>query len=484
MNEMIKTNTFLSIFWSILSKWSSKLIGMISTMVLARLLTPADFGVIALATIVVAFLDSITDAGLNLYVLRQKEDDRSAFDTAWTLGVLQGIAIAIPLILGAPWIAEFYNQAVLQDVIYCLALARILQGFNSLGIVVAQKQLDFKTEFRFTIVTRLSYLISTIGFALYFQSFWALVFGQFISAAVGLIASYMVHPFRPRICLKHWRSMIIFSSHTIPFSFGRYVNNQLDIAVIGRVAMAEFVGLYHVAVNLATLFTKELLIPVIRGLIPNISVQKDAENFKQVLVTTFATAMYVFLPIGVGLSLVSSEFIDVILGAQWSAAAPMLSWFSLHTMLAGMMMFFSEQFLIILDRESLSNKLMWLRNCFLVVTLVVTLYFFDVFALPFALFVCSLLTIPIVVLIICKSLKLKFIWLFSSWWPAILSVLLMFVTLKNLPLVSDISMITLLAKVFIGTSVYASVLIILFFLRGKPKDSLEDKLLVYLKNLL
>lgn len=481
MTEAFKTNTFFSILWSILSKWSSKLIGMASTMVLARLLTPADFGIIALATIVIAFLDSITDAGLNLYVLRQKQDSSSIFDTAWTLGVIQGFLIAVPLVIGAPWIADFYNQGALQDVIYCLALARILQSFNSLGIIVAQKHLNFKIEFTFTLITRLSYLVSTIGFALYFQSFWALVLGQLVSAVVGCAVSYWVHPYRPKFCLQHWREMLRFSTHTVPFSFGRYINNQLDVAVIGRVAMAEFVGLYHVAVNLATLFTKELLIPVIRGLIPNLSVQKDSENFKQILVTTFAAAVYVFLPIGIGLSMVSYEFVEVILGSQWSAAAPMLSWFSLHAMLAGLMMFFSEQFLVILDKEPLSNKLMWLRNVFLIITLAITLSFYGVFALPFALFICSLVSLPIVLVVISRALQLSIMSLLASWWPAMLSVSVMTYVISLVPSVYGPVILTLLLKVSSAALVYISCLLALYWLRGKPFDSLEQMLLSRIK---
>ena len=188
------------------------------------------------------------------------------------------------------------------------------------------------------------------------------MYGQLVAAIVGLILSYLLHPYRPKLSLYNWRDMLKYSKSTVPLSFGRYINNQADVAVVGRVATTEFLGVYHIAVNMAGLFTKELLIPVIRGLIPNLSVMRESANFKNILVTIFASAIYIFLPVGVGLSLVSQHFVPVMLGDQWLAAIPLLQWFSLYAMVGGMLMFFSEQFLVIMEKEALSNRLMWFRK--------------------------------------------------------------------------------------------------------------------------
>jgi O-antigen/teichoic acid export membrane protein len=451
-------------------------------MVLARLLTPADFGIIAMATIVIAFLDSITNAGLNLYVLRQQDNNQRVFNTAWTLSIVQGILVAMPLVLCAHWIADFYSQPELTQVIYCLALSRIIQGGNSIGIVIAQKQMDFKVEFKFTLITRITYLLATITFALYYQSYWALAFGQLVSAFIGFVVSYHVHSFRPQFSLYLWREFVSFSKHTLPFSFGRYVNNQLDVAVIGRMAMAEFVGLYHVATNLASLFTKELLIPVVRGLIPNLAVQIQSKNFKHVLATTFTSAVYVFLPIGVGLSILSKEIVEVLLGDQWQAAAPMLQWFSLYAMLGGMMMFFSEQFLVIMDKEALSNKLMWFRNAVLIVTLTVVFSLYNVSMLPLALFISALLVFPIVLVTICSALKLSLLNLIQSWSPAIVSVMFMVLILNVLPNTKAPILIPLVYKSLFGMIGYIGCLLGLYFLRGRPSNSLENMLLTRIRN--
>ncbi|GAA0856943.1 lipopolysaccharide biosynthesis protein [Aliiglaciecola litoralis] len=453
------------------------MIGMVSTIVLARLLTPADFGIIAMATIVVALLESMTQAGLNIYILRYKEHDERVFNAAWTVGIIQAFFVAIPLVIAAPWIAQFYSQPVLTEVIYCLALVRIIQGLNNFGVFVAQKQLNFKVDFVLTLWTRLIYLAATIGFAWYLQSFWALVFGQLVSAFAGCLLSYYLHPYRPKLTLYNWRDMLKYSKSTVPLSLGRYINNQADVAVVGRVASAEFLGLYHIAVNLAGLFTKELLMPVIRGLIPNLSVLRDTPNFKDVLITTFAAAVYVFLPVGVGLSLVAEDFVPVVLGEQWLAAIPMLAWFSLYAMVGGMLMFFSEQFLVMMEKEALSNGLMWLRNAILLSTIGITLVYYEPATLPKALFISVMLVLPIILVSISRALELSLVTLLLSWWPALIAVTVMALAIWQLPAFSLPHFALLLIKVAVGAGSYVACLILLYIIRGKPSHSLEGALL-------
>lgn len=479
MTEPVKTNTFFSIFWSILSRWGSKLIGMVSTFVLARLLTPADFGIIAMATIVVAFLESLTQAGLNLYILRYKEHDNRVFNAAWTVGIIQAFVIAIPLIILAPFIAQFYNQPVLTDVIYCLALVRVIQGLNNFGIIIAQKEMNFKIDFVLTIWTRLVYLTTTIGFAWYFQSFWALVLGQLVSSLFGCAFSYYLHPYRPRFSLHNWRDMLKYSKSTVPLSIGRYLNNQVDVAIVGRVASVQFLGFYHIAVNLAGLFTKELLMPVIRGLIPNLSVLRESRNFKDILLYTFAAAVYVFLPVGIGLSSVANEFIPVFLGDKWHAAIPMLEWFSLYAMLGGMMMFFSEQFLVMMEKEAISNRLMWVRNVILVAAIFLTLTFLDVSDIPKMLFLSSLISLPIVLITISLTLEISLKNILISWWPAITGAAIMFILLNFISFPQWPLIILLLTKVAIGGMSYVITIFSLFLLRGRPDNTIES--LVYEK---
>lgn len=479
MPEIPQTNTFFSILWSVFSRWGSKLIGMIATIILARLLTPADFGVIAMATLVIALSDALTQAGLNLYILRLKDDCQKTYNTVWTLSILQGVLIALPLFVFAKQLADFFQQPALQQVIYYLALARLIFGFNNVGMWIAQKQLNFKIDFIHTLYTRSTYLIVTVAFAVVLGSYWAIVVGTLVSTLVGVVLSFFLHNYRPRISLQKSTEVLSYAKVSIPLSVGRYLNNQADSLVVGRIASAEFLGLYHIAVNLAGMFTKELLMPVIRGLVPNLAVMRNQENFNDLLKLTFASAVYVFLPVGVGLSLISFEFVGVFLGDQWLAAAPMLFWFSLYGMISGLLMFYSEQFLVMMEKERLSNRLMWFRNGVSLSAIFLTILIGDVNDLPRSMFLAALFSLPVIMISMSRSIELSLTTVLIGWIRPITSVLLMTIGILVLPSISDSLFIVLISKVCLGALIYCASLIMLGKIFGISDNSIES--LVYKK---
>ncbi|GAC15092.1 oligosaccharide flippase family protein [Aliiglaciecola lipolytica] len=471
-----KTNSLASVIWSVLSRWGSKLIGMITTIFLARLLTPSDFGIIAIAMLAIGLLDAFTQAGLNLYLLRIKEKQRYMYDTVWTVGIFQGLLISLPLVIFAPTIAEFYDQENLQSVIYCLAAIRLLQSFSNVGLLIAQKHLNFKLDFVVTVYSRMLYFIVTVSLAFYLHSYWAIVFGHFANVLAIVILSFVLHEYRPKIRLTGWQDIFRYSKSTVPLSIGRYFNNQGDSLVVGRVASTDFLGIYNVSMNLASMFTKELLIPVIRGLLPNLSILRTDPNFTHQLTLVFSLSIYIFLPVGVGLSLVSKEFILVFLGEQWIEAIPLMFWFSLYAMLGGILMFFSEQFLVILEKETLSNNLMWFRNLMLLLAIIITLCFYDVQTLPKHLFFAISASFPIVLFILSRTLELSLLQILRGWIRPICAVIVMYVMLQSFPILQFPILTILVLKVLTGLFVYMLTLTLLYKLFGNQQASVESVL--------
>ncbi len=478
MNKGAETNVVKSIGWTVASKWSSKLIGMVNTIILARLLAPEDFGIVAMATIILAMLDAMTQVGVNLYIFRQKGDDPRLFNTAWTVNIIQGLVIALIVVLAAPAVAGFFGEAAVLNIIYCLAATKLIQGFQNVGVLIAQKQLKFHIDFYVTLTTRVSYLVVTLSLAIWLKSYWAIVFGQMTSVLIGVCSSYFFHSYRPKFQLYNWRPLYHYSLSTIPLSLGRYFNNNSDSAIVGKFTSAHFLGGYHVVSNLAGLFTKELLMPVIRGLIPNLSRLKDQADFDKTYRLTLALAVYAFLPIGIGLSMVSTELIHVLLGDQWLNFANILAWLSIYMMINGILMFASEQILVIMNKEYLSNRLMWYRNMVLFSTLGVIYYLDDYHQLPFALVVSTLFTLPIILWTIATVFKRSIGFFIVMWWPAIISCGLMAAVLYFVPFSDDIFPLLLLGlKIATGLVIYLVSVLGLFIIRGYPEHSPEALLI-------
>uniref|UniRef100_A0A486XT08 Polysaccharide biosynthesis protein n=1 Tax=Rheinheimera sp. BAL341 TaxID=1708203 RepID=A0A486XT08_9GAMM len=477
MTEQVKTRFVAGILWSVFSRWTAKGLGMINVIILARLLSPEDFGIVAMASIVINMLDSATQTGVHLYLFRSKDQNPRLQHAVWTLTFIQAASIALVMVLIAPWVASFYGEQILIEVLYCLALAKLLSGFNSLGMLIAQKQLNFHLDFNFTFAVKLAYLVATVTFAFWLQNFWAIVFGNLFSAVFGLLLGYSMHPYRPKFDVYQWRELLTFSKSTIPLSVGRFINNQADVVIMGKVAPTEFLGKYHMASNLAVMFTKELLIPAIRGITPNLATMPHGPAYNKMLSIIIASAVYIFLPIGIGLAAVTPELVAVLLGPQWTEAAPLLAWLSLYCTVGGILMFVSEQFLVLMHKEQLSNRLMWLRNGILIGSIAATLYWLDYTMLPFMLFVSSLISLPLTLFFVARTLQLSAVQLVLQWWPAILAALLMLALLHYLAWPAVSAFLLLPAKVLLGLLSYAGALMLIYYLRRKPQHSVEGLLL-------
>ncbi|WP_181901537.1 oligosaccharide flippase family protein [Thalassotalea euphylliae] len=483
MSDAAATRFGASIGWSIATRWGNKLIGFVNMIVLARLLSPEDFGIVAMATIFITILHSMTQVGAQLYVIRYPTEDVRVFNTGWTINLLQALLIALILCLSASYVADFYQEEVLRDIIYCLAAVKILKGLHNYGVYIAQKQLDFSLDFKITTTCRVAYSIATIATALWLKNYWAIVVGQAASAFVGLVLSYKLHVFRPRFEVYQWRKVLSFSKSMIPFSIGRFVNNQADIVAVSKLGSTEFLGQYNIASNLASLFTKELLMPVIKGILPNLTKLKASKDVDLKLIAIIGLAIYVFLPLGFGLALTSYEVIYVLLGEKWLGITDVMSWLSIYAMMSGITMFVSEQFLVIFDAEKTSNWLMWFRNALIVVALILAFYLGSYLDFPMAMALSSIIAFPVTLYFSAKAMNFAVWNLIRNWWPALLATAAMSFVIT---LISDMNspvIFALLTKVLVGAITYVLVICILYYLRGLPLDTPEEVALNYIKRL-
>ena len=182
-------------------RWSDRLIGVISTLILVRLLVPADFGIVAMASIVVGLVDTLLDLGVGSALIQNRHAGRDEFDTAWTLRLAQSALAAIVLWFIAPYAAESFRDPRVLDVLRLMALTVLLGGFENIGIVSFQKNMEFGRDFRFFFLRRLSGFSATIVLAFLLHSYWAMVIGALVGRLAGVGLSFVLHDF-----VDHFRS--------------------------------------------------------------------------------------------------------------------------------------------------------------------------------------------------------------------------------------------------------------------------------------
>ena len=239
--------------WTVLMRFSVRSIGLVSTIVLARLLVPEDFGLVALATMLVALLEVVSEMNFAVFLVREPHLERSHYDTAWTLSILRGGVTAALLAACAPLAAAFFDEPRLEPIVYALAVSAAIAGCANIGIVNFQRNLDFQKEFKLLVSTRIVSFCVTIFFAIILRNYWALVLGILSGQLVRVFLSYRMHPFRPRPSLAQTRQIMRFSKWLLVNSMLNFVYHRSDIFLIGRLFDSATLGLYAVAREISEL---------------------------------------------------------------------------------------------------------------------------------------------------------------------------------------------------------------------------------------
>ena len=345
--------------FTIAMRWTDRLIGLVSTLILARLLMPADFGIIAMATLVIALADVLLDLGVNIALVRDRNTTQAHFDTAWTLRLIQTTASTALIIILAPYAAEYFGDTRVTPVLQLLAFSMLLAGFENIGIVAFHKQMQFGAEFRFLFLRRIFGFILTIGAAWSLQNYWALVIGMLGSRAFGVVLSYRMHPMRPRLSLAKLRELFAVSQWMLIRGLGEFLHNNIHRFIVGRWNSSSVMGAYTIANEISTMPSAELIAPMNRALLPALADTRDtpAER-EQLFLLSLGLQALIALPASVGLALVAPLAVPILLGEPWRDTIPLLQILAL-TGIAHSLTSSSQYLLIVLGRLAQASFIIW-----------------------------------------------------------------------------------------------------------------------------
>lgn len=321
-------------FWMVALKFIERSIGFVSTVLLARLLVPADFGLVAMAMAVLSLLEVVGNFGFDQALIRQRRHDSSQLNTAWTLTVCHGFVSAAILLLVAPPAAAFFDEPRLESIVQVLAFAALVQGLENIGIVLYRKELEFKKDFAFFLGKKLLAFVVTVSLALWFRSYWALVGGIVVSRVAGVVLSYMVHAYRPRFSFEAAPDLFGFSKWILLNGLLDYFRVRSADFILGRFANASTLGLFRVSSELASLPTSELMFPVMRAAYPGYAkIAHDRSALKHAFLSVQAMVITLTLPAGVGIALLADPFVRILLGEKWLAAVPIVQIMAIYSAL-------------------------------------------------------------------------------------------------------------------------------------------------------
>jgi lipopolysaccharide exporter len=301
-------------------RWIDRVVGVVSTFILARLLLPDDFGIVAMASVVVAFADVIFDLGINVAIIQRKNPSQAFYNTAWTLRILQVAAVAAVLMIIAPFAADYYKDARVTAVVQLMALSMMIASYENVGVITFQKELRFADDARFMLLVSFS---TTIVLTLVLQNYWGMVIGALCSRLFSTTRSYMVHPMRPRFSLAEIGSIFSVSQWVLVKNISNYLDRNLHIFLVGGLAKTSVTGGYTLANEIADVPGNDLLAPINRVLFPAFArVKDDLAELTRLLVRVQAIQVMVTFPTCIGFVLTAHELVPVALGEKWLFIVP------------------------------------------------------------------------------------------------------------------------------------------------------------------
>lgn len=482
----IRKKMIVGSLWMVGMRWVIRAIGLISTAILARLLTPADFGLIAMAMLFIGLLEVLASFGVDMALIKDQNAKRAHYDTAWTFKVIQGLLLGTVLFIAAPHIALYFDEEKVINVVRVLALAIFISGFQNIGIVAFRKELDFAKEFKFLVYTKIINFFITIFLAFYFRNYWALVAGIVFSRFFSVALSYVMHPFRPGFSLEKAGDLWDFSKWMVILSLGSFITSKIDEFVIGGTKPTEDLGIYNVGADLALMPGNEIIIPASRALFPGYAkLAHDPPRLAQAFLNVISMAMLVGISTSVGLMLIADDAVSLLLGSQWGAAVPVIQALALY---APMMGFRS----IVGNLLVASGRVKWvaiyvvLFLFLLVPSIIISANYGDLADVALTRTILSILAFLISLYMVTLCIPVRMIEILDVTWRPCVAVIIMALSVNYFHIDTELPITSLLIDITVGIISFSIGLLLLWWLSGKPDGTeyfLIDKLKVKLKNL-
>lgn len=324
MSQGIQSKMLRGAAWMVLFKLFDKSLGLISTLILVRLLTPADFGLVAMAMSFVTMAEVLTAFGFDLALIQNKDAGDEHFHTAWTLNVIFG-ALASVVLLALAWpAAHFYENPTVLPVLCCLAFSPLIASLENIGIVRFRKDLEFKREFTFRASRRFIAFAVTLPFAFIIGNHWALVAGLLAAKAGASALSYFAHPFRPKFTLSKTTELMHFSRWMLLAGISGFLRERSTDFFLGRMHGAASLGVYNISNDVANMTTVELSQSINRALMPSFAKIEAGPALVDAYRNAMSVLAAVSMPMAAGIFAVAPYLVPVMLGRQWLMATPLL----------------------------------------------------------------------------------------------------------------------------------------------------------------
>ena len=314
--------------WSTITEVMAKLVAPISSMVLARLLTPSAFGVVATLNMVISFAEIFTDAGFQRYLIQHEFKDAEEKDKSTNVAFWSNLAMSFFLwgviAIFSEQLATLVGNPGLGHVLTIACVSIPLASFSSIQMALFKRSFDFKTLFWRRLAMILVPLCITVPLAFWMRSYWALVIGTICVNLVNAVLLTYKSNWRPRKYYSFFnlQEMLSFCSWSILDKVLIWATSYVDIFFIGKMLNDHYLGVYKTSISTVGQFTSLITASVLPVIMPSLSrLQNDFPEMRKTLLSFQKYTSVLLLPLGVGIFMFRNLITEVMLGDQWIEAS-------------------------------------------------------------------------------------------------------------------------------------------------------------------
>lgn len=340
MSNSLKKDTTKGVFWSLIERFGTQGVQFLVMLVMARLLSPNDYGVVGMLVVFVSIAQAFVDGGFSQALIRKKDRTEVDNSTVFYFNIVVSVLIYLIFYLFAPFVSKFYNMPTLTPFMRVICLSIIINAFGVVQRALFNANIDFKAQAKASLIAIV--ISGVIGISLAFRGFgpWALVWQQLSNLVVNTLFLWIYSEWRP-ILAYSWKSfneLFSFGSKLLATSLLNAIYNNIQTIVIGKLYAAKSLGLYSRATHFADLPSQQFTSVFMRVTFPVLcKVQDDLDRLTSVYRRMLRVSAYIVFPLLIGMAAVAHPMIEVFLGKQWIECAYMLQiicfakmWYPIH----------------------------------------------------------------------------------------------------------------------------------------------------------
>lgn len=338
----LREKALKGLVWSVIQKWGRAAISTLAFIALARLLPPEAFGLVAMATVITAFIEILLDQGFSAAIVQRTDLEREHLDTAFWISVLIGLVLALGLVLASEAAAGFFGEPELAPVLRWLSLSFIFVALSSTQTAILQRDLKFKSLAARSTVAAIAGGVVAVGMALTGFGVWSLVGQNLVRALVGVLVLWRASTWRPgfRVSRAHYKELFTFGISVTGNNVLNSLTRRSDDFLIGYFLGPVLLGYYTVGYRLL-LVTIRLVTGIVNAVaFPTFSrIQQNRKRTRRAFYEVTQYTSLLAFPVFIGLAVLAPLLVPALFGEQWAPSIPVMQILALIGILQSVLIF-------------------------------------------------------------------------------------------------------------------------------------------------